>query len=532
MRLYPTRPAVDLAIAGSLSVVAGVAAQQSASIGWGGALLLGLGVARGVTLLGVARVRSAGFEMLWADDVRLATLGRGEEICLNAEVRNRDSRATRFVHLRAVHSPGLDITIEPNNGEVPASGRLRVTVRVRALRVGHHGIHGLSLELRGGPDLFEIPLTFANAFGINVLPAAYAASLRSPRGGRSGLISPAGNFGRTRGPGSELRELREHQAGDPLKHIAWKASARRGMLLVRDHDVEERDVVWIALDASVEHWAGPAGEAPMDRAIDEAATLAVEHSRHGDRIGLVILGRRVLAELPPDAGKKHLMQLLADLSHRSSCFDHDRSALDDVAVARRVYEHMKPLFPSLAKGVSYRESGRLAARAAAAMERAPLPVIPIDGSNNHDQTLRRYLSAFGLESSPKPEPDREKTDLQMADWLRQLPRRRPAATILYIWSPSPTAQQRPEIHKALQKRQRRRLRLHWLPIHLGVDSPDLEPLPSAASLAVRWRSESAEARGQTELNQLGIQTHSPLKIRAPGHGPAPRRNAHQVQEDG
>ena len=34
-----------------------------------------------------------------------------------------------------------------------------MTLVVRGLRVGHHGIHGLSLEVESGPSLFEVPLT-------------------------------------------------------------------------------------------------------------------------------------------------------------------------------------------------------------------------------------------------------------------------------------------------------------------------------------------------------------------------------------
>ena len=35
------------------------------------------------------------------------------------------------------------------------------------------------------------------------------------------------------------------------KRIAWKASARRGQLLVRDFEREERDIVWVILEATV-----------------------------------------------------------------------------------------------------------------------------------------------------------------------------------------------------------------------------------------------------------------------------------------
>ena len=64
------------------------------------------------------------------------------------------------------------------------------------------------------------------------------------------MAADAGRPGPLSGDGYELRELRDHQPGDPFKRIAWKASARHGTLLVRDHEREERDVVWLLLDAS------------------------------------------------------------------------------------------------------------------------------------------------------------------------------------------------------------------------------------------------------------------------------------------
>ncbi len=158
-------------------------------------------------------------------------------------MRNRDSLAARYVKLRAVASSQLDVRIEPPAGEVAASGRLKVKVRIRTPRVGQHGVHGLALEVHGASGLFEVPLTFANPYGIEVLPRPFATYLMQPRGGRSHLVAASGRPGRTRGEGSDLRELREHQPGDPFRRIAWKASAKRGQLMVRDFEREERDVV-------------------------------------------------------------------------------------------------------------------------------------------------------------------------------------------------------------------------------------------------------------------------------------------------
>src|SRR5690349_9226915 len=142
MNIHPTKTAVDLALASIACVVVGMIAQEGAIVAWGGALLVGLVIARSVTELGVARVRAAGFEMLWRSEPRVRRVPRGEVLELEAEVRNRDSRAARYVGLRVVGSPNLEIEIEPSEGEVPAGGRLRAVVRVKTPRVGRHGIHG------------------------------------------------------------------------------------------------------------------------------------------------------------------------------------------------------------------------------------------------------------------------------------------------------------------------------------------------------------------------------------------------------
>ena len=62
MRLYPTRAAVDVALAGMAVSATGVLFRQPAVLAWGAALLVGLAIARAVTLLSVTQIRASGFE--------------------------------------------------------------------------------------------------------------------------------------------------------------------------------------------------------------------------------------------------------------------------------------------------------------------------------------------------------------------------------------------------------------------------------------------------------------------------------------
>lgn len=505
MQVHPTRSAVDLAVAGMIAVATAIVARQTPALAWGGAILVGLAIARAVTRLSVARIRAAGFEMLWRQPERVRAVARNETVALQAEVRNRDTRAARYVELRAVASPNLEIEVEPSSGEVPAGGRLEVIVRVTAPRVGQHGVHGLSLEVQGSPGLFEVPLTFANPYGINVLPRPYSTALHSARGGRSRHGADVGRPGPLAGHGLELKELREHAPGDPFKHIAWKASARRGKLMVREYEQEERDVVWLILDASVELWSGAIGKAPLDIAIDEVAAIAGRHLARGDRVGLAICASRTLCYLPAESGPGHLGRLMAALAHSAATVDADRSDFDEADVGLRVLEHLRPLDPEAASRVRPAELDRIARRAARALPRAPFQVREPLGNSNRERTLRQYLLAFGIGSAPRQEPERAATDRTLCAVLAKIGREKPRPSLLVIWSPSPDLSARSDIAQALSRLPRRRSRVLWVPMSFEPGLPRTDLVTDAVAEALSLRERAQDGRGERGLRQLGVR---------------------------
>ncbi len=526
MQLYPTSNAVHVAITAIAVMGVGVASTEPAIVAWGGAMLVGLAVARAVTLLGILRVRAAGFEMVWREAGRTKDALRGESVELAAEVRNRDTRAARYVALRAIASPELEVDITPSSGEVPAAGRMSVTVRVRARRVGRHGLYGLSLEVRGSPGLFEIPLTFANPFGIEVLPSTYRMLLRSARGGRSRMLAEAGRPGPFSGDGYELREIREHRSGDPLKRVAWKASARRGKLLVRDYEQEERDVVWLVVDGSVELWAGVPGRAPLDHAIDQATAVADAHLRRGDHVGLLVCGSRVLARVAPSHGPAQGAGIARTLVAATSTLAADRSGLDEDEVADRVLEHLKPLDPLAVAGLLRGDRRELAERALQAVRRAPFPIRDVHGVDSTDRTLRGYLSAFGIPSPPRLEPDRPRTDEVLASVLGELSLGHPHPSLVYVWSPAPDPIKRPGLVDALRKLGRRKFDFRWVRLELEEGIPRTGgTVPDVVGHAVALRARTSETVGERTLRKMGItveRVRPRVQLRASLPPPAPR----------
>jgi uncharacterized protein (DUF58 family) len=76
------------------------------------------------------------------------------------------------------------------------------------------------------------------------------------------------------GRGLEYLGLRDYRPGEDSRQIHWKVSARRGQLIVREHERERSRVVTLALYNALLPGADARDEAAMERAIEVVAALA------------------------------------------------------------------------------------------------------------------------------------------------------------------------------------------------------------------------------------------------------------------
>ncbi len=514
MQLHPTRATFHVAIAGAGLVALGAAARLAPVVAFGGAMLLAVAVGRALALVSVTRLRTAGFEMVWTAAARVHRVSRGGSIVLEGELRNRGGEAVRGVALRPLASSMLAAEIEPKTLDLPAGARARIEVTVRAPRVGRWGVHGVALEVRGTPlgseGMYEVPLLFANPLGLEVVPPSLAAFIGSPRGGRArraALAGHGGPAGPLSGAGDELRELRDHAPGDAFKRIAWKASARRGRLLVRDMQPEQRETVWLLVDASVDLWAGELGEAPLDRVMDDVAAVASTHLRRGDRVGLAVSASRVLAWLVPDQGVAHAAVIAAALAAASSCIDADRSQLDESGVAQRVVEHARPLDPAGLVDLARNDLDALMRSADQLRARAPFAAQLPFAATPREQALRQYLAAFGMESPPRIVGERETAEATLAIVLERLARERPRATTAHVWAPPPIRTE--ATAKAIATLRAHRFHLRWsvppFDAGLGRELGRRSPVADVVDEAVRRRARAMRVRGERLLRSLGVR---------------------------
>jgi uncharacterized protein (DUF58 family) len=186
--------------------------------------------------------------------------------------------------------------------KLPAGRTQETSYRHTLARRGRHKLSGFRLatkfpfglmaRAREVPDAAEMVVYPALA----ELPAVVLRGLPSPP-------APARNKAPSRH--GELAGLRAFRVGDDPRGIHWRSSARRGMLIVREHEDDEGHEATIVFDNDAR-----AGAEAFELAVSRTAALCVELARRGLAVGLCTRG----GEVPPSVGPAHLGRLLGLLA--------------------------------------------------------------------------------------------------------------------------------------------------------------------------------------------------------------------------
>jgi uncharacterized protein (DUF58 family) len=114
-----------------------------------------------------------------------------------------------------------------------------------------------------------------------------------------------------RGQGTEFDSLREYVVGDDVRAIDWRATARRGDVVVRTWRPERDRRVLVVVDAGRTAAVRVLDAPRLDASIEAALLLGALASHAGDRVELLAYDRRVRARVA-GTGAPRLMAGLAD----------------------------------------------------------------------------------------------------------------------------------------------------------------------------------------------------------------------------
>ncbi len=146
-----------------------------------------------------------------------------------------------------------------------------------------------------------------------------------------------------KGQGVQFSEHRQYVAGDDVRHIDWKVSARTRDPLVKKFDEERELNVFLVIDLSLSGGFGSKNKLKSEVIAEVSAVLAHAATMTGDKIGALIFSGEVEKMIPPKKGRSHVLRIVRDiLGHQTQSKGTGLAqALD---MASRVMKHSGVVF--------------------------------------------------------------------------------------------------------------------------------------------------------------------------------------------
>ena len=235
---------------------------------------------------------------VWVERRLPATATVGEEALFAIVASNRKKRA-----------PSFSLELREKDGEVPGRAYLfvlaarethEVAYHFTPLRRGRHRLTAVEVATRWPFGLFEKSRELELSDELVVFPRR----VPPPPDAKA----TAGRFGEQPdgrvGPGLEVHALRDHRAGEDVRTVHWRSSARAGKLIAIEREEERRRQVCVVLDQR-----GLEGQA-LDAVVEQAAALVQRELDAGADVALALCG----TTLPARSGPSQLRAALTKLA--------------------------------------------------------------------------------------------------------------------------------------------------------------------------------------------------------------------------
>ena len=351
-------------------------------------------------------------------------------------VKLRVDNAGRFALVARVHDhhpPRAETQGLPLALRVPVGQRAELEYRMCPEVRGPHEFGPIELRLASPLRLFERRVRIPAAQRIRVYPnvraiARYQLLAAETRTAQLGVKKRP-----RRGDGLDFHQLREYRAGDVLRQIDWKATARTTKPISREYQDERDQRVVFLLDCSQRLRAVDGGRSHFDAAVDAVLLASHVATKQGDAVGLMTFSGPA-RWLAPRKGVAQVNALLAamydlDTSTRASDFLEAARTLAArltkralvVVVSNIRDEDAHELAPAL-ELLSHRHFVLLASLSESAMSEAlRAPVETLDDAlrvasiHAYRSECRRALGALPRRSAVRLDTEPEKLGIAMVN---------------------------------------------------------------------------------------------------------------------
>ena len=185
------------------------------------------------------------------------------------------------------------------------NGSTRFTIPVRADRWGAAGPEWAIVTTRDRLGLTERVARYPINLPVRVHPTAERLNSLIPLYRERPVTGE--HRAKSKGPGSELAEVRPYRYGDPVRMIHPRLTARRGSPTVIERHPDRSSDIVLMVDSAQD--LGVDLNTTLRWTVTAAMALGERHLRAQDRVGLIDVGRGV-RWIPARLGRKHLHSLI------------------------------------------------------------------------------------------------------------------------------------------------------------------------------------------------------------------------------
>ncbi|MFW6053217.1 MAG: DUF58 domain-containing protein [Persicimonas sp.] len=274
---------------------------------------------------------------------RSTTMVVGRSLELDIFVRNNAWLPLYGLGVEPFGSDTLDFDKSDSDFHLPTQSKGSMAMRVTGSRIGRWMLHGFDVALRD-------PLGLLEARDYLPCPHAFECLPRSAsRGAQNGRARNLGAFAlqhggkhmvRHIGSGSVVRELRDYQPGDPLRHIAWKTTARNRRLISRDFEREVTLSMYLLLDISTSMRGGQWQGQKLEHGIETATEIASSVLSARDRVGLMTFDEKLYGHIAPTVSPSQITRILQHLVGVNSVVDEELTEWSDIELAQKVCDYL------------------------------------------------------------------------------------------------------------------------------------------------------------------------------------------------
>lgn len=268
---------------------------------------------------------------------------------VRVRVTNRSTSKWPLVFLRDRVPEGRKVRAGSNSlvTDLRPEQSAEIEYELRSASAGMFRFEGVEARVTDLAGLFYRRVFFRAPLDVLVLPPLTDDEGKQRADKRFNTLPPPGLHRLRRpGGGGELLDLREYVPGDPPKMIAWKASARRDVLITKLYESDVPVRVMLFLDASESVRIGPAGDTPIGKLAETASGIAQAASATRDLVGLTRFDENTSDVIAPARTKVHTIRLLGKLAEAAAKLPNPgpREALELQDVA---YPLAQELYPEL-----------------------------------------------------------------------------------------------------------------------------------------------------------------------------------------